>query len=79
MLAAMSLLKSDDGPIALPMSVHESVFLEAQPDTFESPVSYDGEKAIDEELDDYYEGDDEEEDDEDVEGVDLEEPTVTHS
>jgi hypothetical protein len=79
MLAAMSLLKSDDGSIALPMSVKECVFLEAQPDTFESPVSYDGEKAIDEDLDDYYEGDDDEEEDEDLEGADLEEPTVTNS
>jgi len=75
----MSLLKSQSGSIVLPMSVNESVVLEAQPDTFESPVSYDGEKTVDEELDDYYEGDDDEEEDEDAEGIDLEKPTVTNS
>jgi hypothetical protein len=79
MLAAMSLLRSDGGSIALPMSVNESVLLKAQPDTFESPVSYDGEKTVDEELDDYYEGDDDEEEDEETEGVDLEEPTAANS
>lgn len=78
MLAAMSLLRSESGSIALPMSVNESVLLEAQPDTFESPVSYAGEKTVDEELDDYYDGDDDEEDEE-TEGMDLEEPTATNS
>jgi hypothetical protein len=79
MLAAMSLLKSESGTIALPMSVNESVLLKAAPDTFESPVSYDGEKAIDEELNDYFEGEDDEEEDEETEGADLEEPTATNS
>jgi hypothetical protein len=79
MLATMSLLKSENGSIAIPMSVNENVLLEAQPDTFESPVSYEGEKDIDEALDDYYEGDEDEEDDEETEGTNLEESTAANS
>jgi hypothetical protein len=77
MLAAMSLLKSEMGSIVIPMSQETSVLLEPEPDFFESPVSYDGEKTVDEALDDYFEDDDGEE--YDTGGQEGDEPTHTNS
>lgn len=78
MLAAMSLFKSDAGTIMLPMSQERSVLLEAEPDSFESPVSYDGEKPAEEMLDDYFEGDDDEEEEDETEDFDGDESAAAH-
>lgn len=75
MLAMMSLLKDVDGTIKLPASSTSTIVLSASPETFESSVSYSGEKEVDEVLDDYF---DDEDDDEGDEEDDVE-SAVTHT
>lgn len=64
MLAVMSHLRGGNSTIEIPMSSDTVVKLSGFPDTFESPVSYEGEKANDIELDDYFDDGEEEEESE---------------
>jgi len=70
MLAVMSHIRGENSSIEIPMSSETVVTLRGWPDTFESPVSYVGDRSTDAELDDYSDAD--EDDDEEIHGSDEE-------
>lgn len=69
MLAAMSRLQEENGHIVIPMSDNANITVHGKPDMFESPVSYRGNKEVDDVgLDEYYEDSDDDLDASETEG-----------